>query len=88
MLLGRCFCKIAQKLYELCCFCFSAPSTSASEPVIKSTARSGSLVNEDDDDLDLELEGVHLDENIDTTVSVHSIRLEFVYTSIDRFIPL
>lgn len=49
-----------------------APSTSTApfEPVVISTARSGSLVKEDDDDLDLDLEGVHLDETIDTTVSV------------------
>lgn len=60
-------------------FCFSesniilssAPSSSSApvESVVKSTARSGSLVKEDDDDLDLDLEGVHLDETIDTTVS-------------------
>lgn len=48
-----------------------APSTSAAptESVVTSTARSGSLIKEDDDDLDLDLEGVHLDETIDTTVS-------------------
>lgn len=58
---------------------FGAPSTSGAptESVVISTARSSSLMaNEDDDDLDLELEGVHLDENIDTTVRAHTIVLK------------